>query len=154
VIDMSKAVIGALVFVALIGGLVAVLFLGGEEASAPSASGQNNEEPLATEALVNDEDTTETDASTSDDSISEAEVAAKATADECWTIIDGSVYDITAYIPRHPGGETILAACGTDGTSLFTERTSDNGEEVGSGTPHSSNATAQLESFKIGELAN
>ena len=22
---------------------------------------------------------------------------------DCWTIIDGSVYDISSYIPRHPG---------------------------------------------------
>ncbi len=72
----------------------------------------------------------------------------------CWTIISGSVYDITSYIPRHPGGEEILRACGTDATSLFTMRRTSDGESVGSGSPHSPNAEEQLEKLKIGELAS
>lgn len=75
-------------------------------------------------------------------------------ASDCWTAINGFVYDITSYIPRHPGGEEILQACGTDGTSLFTQRQTTEGENVGSGTPHSSTAARQLEQFKIGELSN
>ncbi|MGB3945835.1 MAG: cytochrome b5-like heme/steroid binding domain-containing protein [Candidatus Saccharimonadales bacterium] len=71
----------------------------------------------------------------------------------CWTIISGSVYDITSYIPRHPGGEEILRACGIDATRLFTTRTSSDGETVGSGTPHSSNADDQLRTLKIGALS-
>lgn len=72
----------------------------------------------------------------------------------CWTIISGSVYDITTYIPRHPGGEEILRACGVDATSLFTKRQTSDGQSVGSGSPHSPNAEEQLEKFKIGELAS
>ena len=80
------------------------------------------------------------------------EVAAHNTEDDCWTIVDGTVYDITSYVPRHPGGDEILLACGTDGTSLFTMRTTESGDTVGSGTPHSASATNQLASFKIGIL--
>jgi hypothetical protein len=84
-----------------------------------------------------------------------AQVAEHAKVDDCWTIVNGNVYDITAYIPRHPGGQDeILEACGTDGTSLFTQRRTAGGDNVGSGTPHSSNAASQLESLKIGTLAN
>lgn len=73
--------------------------------------------------------------------------------DDCWTIVSGSVYDITSYVPRHPGGDEILKACGEDGTSLFTQRQDAGGDAVGSGTPHSSSAASQLERMKIGTLS-
>jgi len=82
------------------------------------------------------------------------EVSQHSTEKDCWTIIAGNVYDITKYIPSHPGGDGILAACGQDGTALFTERTNSSGESIGSGTPHSNNATQQLERLKIGTLKN
>lgn len=38
----------------------------------------------------------------------------------CWVIIDGSVYDLTAWIGQHPGGpDRIRALCGTDATDQF-----------------------------------
>jgi predicted heme/steroid binding protein len=80
------------------------------------------------------------------------EVALHDKESDCWTIINGSVYDITTYVPRHPGGDEILLACGTDSTTLFTNRTNADGTEVGSGTPHSSSANNQLERLKIGSL--
>jgi cytochrome b involved in lipid metabolism len=61
----------------------------------------------------------------------------------CWTVISGSVYDLTSWIPNHPGGEqAILSLCGTDGTTKF------NGQ-------HGSNSRAKtvLSGFKIGTLA-
>lgn len=40
----------------------------------------------------------------------------------CWTIIGGNVYDITSYVPNHPGGEKeILQICGKDGSQLFSK---------------------------------
>lgn len=42
------------------------------------------------------------------------------TAASCWVIIDGHVYDVTAFIPSHPGGAgIILANGGRDVTRLF-----------------------------------
>ncbi len=81
-------------------------------------------------------------------------VAEHAAKTDCWTIVSGKVYDITSYVPRHPGGDEILMACGTDGTSLFTKRETTTGKEVGSGTPHSSNAASQLESLLMGDLTD
>lgn len=80
------------------------------------------------------------------------DVAVHNTKSDCWTIIEDSVYDLTSFIGRHPGGEEILRACGTDGTSLFTERKTEDGQSVGSGTPHSSSASSQLQDLKIGNL--
>lgn len=37
----------------------------------------------------------------------------------CWTVVEGNVYDITTYLPSHPGGNLILNMAGTDGTVLF-----------------------------------
>jgi len=79
-----------------------------------------------------------------------SQVLAHSTKDDCWTIIDGSVYDLTSYINRHPGGEEIMRACGGDATTLFDSRRTDSAEVVGSGTPHSENAREQLRALKIG----
>lgn len=81
-----------------------------------------------------------------------AEVARHSSPDDCWTTIRGKVYDITSYIPRHPGGDEIERACGTDATSLFETRTLKDGKPIGSGQPHSENARQRLESLYIGEL--
>jgi cytochrome b involved in lipid metabolism len=83
-----------------------------------------------------------------------ADVAKHTTKTDCWTIISGSVYNLTSFIPQHPGGDEILRACGIDATSLFTERHTSDGKAVGSGTPHSSEAESDLARLKIGTLAN
>ena len=83
-----------------------------------------------------------------------AEVGLHSMEDDCWTVIDGSVYDLTSFISDHPGGEEILRACGGDATTLFHTRTTEDGETVGTGLPHSSSAESLLEGLKIGELAS
>jgi cytochrome b involved in lipid metabolism len=35
-------------------------------------------------------------------------------ANDCWTVYDGIVYDITSYIKSHPGGKKIMAGAGKD----------------------------------------
>ena len=53
-------------------------------------------------------------------SYTKAEVAAKNTASNCWTIVGNKVYDLTQWISRHPGGSGAIASlCGVDGTSGF-----------------------------------
>jgi len=48
------------------------------------------------------------------------DVAMHATASDCWAIINGGVYDLTSWIPRHPGGEgAIEGLCGKDGSAAF-----------------------------------
>jgi hypothetical protein len=83
----------------------------------------------------------------------EEEVASKNSRTECWTIVNGVVYDITDYIDFHPGGDEILLACGTDSTDLFLRRRDADGQAVGSGAPHSERAQQMLYEFEIGELA-
>lgn len=72
-----------------------------------------------------------------------AQVAEHATAESCWSTVNGMVYDLTKWIPLHPGGEAkIKALCGKDGTTAFTNK--HGGQEK---------PEATLASYKIGELA-
>ena len=49
-----------------------------------------------------------------------AVVAEHASTTDCWTIVDGKVYDVTEWIGEHPGGtEVIRAMCGIDSTAAF-----------------------------------
>ena len=81
-----------------------------------------------------------------------SEVARHASKDDCWAIISDDVYDLTEFINRHPGGDEILRACGTDATTLFNSRQTQDGQWVGSGTPHSQAAVEQLAKLKIGTV--
>ena len=48
-----------------------------------------------------------------------ADVAKHSTPKDCWTTVNGNVYDLTPFVGKHPGGEAILKVCGIDGTKLF-----------------------------------
>lgn len=49
-----------------------------------------------------------------------AEVQAQAAAGKCWTVINGGVYNLTAWINQHPGGSAaIKSLCGINGTAKF-----------------------------------
>ena len=47
------------------------------------------------------------------------EVEKHSTPDDCWLIVHGKVYDVTAFVPRHPGGNMIWVKAGGDCTQLF-----------------------------------
>jgi len=71
------------------------------------------------------------------------EVKKHNSADDCWSIIDGNVYDLTNWVDSHPGGkERITAICGEDGTSSFLGKHS-----------NSNSAKSQLTRFELGKLA-
>lgn len=71
-----------------------------------------------------------------------AEVALHNDRTSCWTSVNGKVYDVTAFIERHPGGEErILKLCGKDGTAMFE------GQHEGDEKPE-----ARLETLRIGNL--
>lgn len=72
-----------------------------------------------------------------------AEVVKHNSADSCYIVVLGNVYDVTSFISEHPGGpEKILNLCGTDGTAAF--------ERKHGGQPQPEQTLA---SFKIGVLA-
>lgn len=84
--------------------------------------------------------------------INQDEVAQHKNAEDCWTIINTQVFDLTTFIADHPGGSEILRACGQDGSSLFNNRTTEDGQSVGSGRSHSGSAVDILSELYIGDL--
>lgn len=51
------------------------------------------------------------------------EVSTRKDASSCLTVIRGTVYDVTAWIDKHPGGDkNILKLCGLDGTAAFEKK--------------------------------
>nr|CAB3447390.1 unnamed protein product [Digitaria exilis] len=60
---------------------------------------------------------------------------------DCWLIIAGKVYDVTAFMEEHPGGDEVLLACtGKDATTDF--------EDIG----HSNSAKELMPQYCIGEV--
>lgn len=52
-----------------------------------------------------------------------ADIAKHPNASSCYTAVRGTVYDLTNFITKHPGGAAnILKICGKDGTSAFTRK--------------------------------
>jgi cytochrome b involved in lipid metabolism len=69
-----------------------------------------------------------------------AAIAAHNTGTNCWTAIDGKVYDLTSYISQHPGGQAVTVICGIDGTQIFSGQ-------------HSAGFLGLINSLQIGVLA-
>ncbi|RSH77748.1 uncharacterized protein EHS24_002806 [Apiotrichum porosum] len=50
-----------------------------------------------------------------------SEVAKHNTPEDCWVVLEGKVYDLTAFAQIHPGGSNIIFAnAGHDATAMFT----------------------------------
>ncbi|KAJ1351596.1 hypothetical protein KIN20_007678 [Parelaphostrongylus tenuis] len=70
-----------------------------------------------------------------------SEVQLHSTAESCWIILDGKVYDVSTFLSEHPGGgEAILEFAGKDATASF--------EDVG----HSKDAREMTKDYLIGKL--
>jgi cytochrome b involved in lipid metabolism len=129
--NKNIAIIGGIALLVIIGGLVlwnmqpsnTGTTLSGTDTGSQTGSGDNNSGQSGSYAMT--------------------EVGAHNNASSCWTVIDKNVYDLTAWIPQHPGGQgAILGICGKDGTAAF----------------HGQHDDAQrqadiLATFKIGVLA-
>jgi len=58
----------------------------------------------------------------SDSKISVSEIDKHATADDCWIVVNGKVYDLTTFAPEHPGGpDMIYKYAGKDGSKTYND---------------------------------
>ena len=69
----------------------------------------------------------------------EEEVNEHNTTDSCWCIANNNVYDVTAFLNKHPGGKfVLLSKAGTNVTTQYAW--------------HSSHAKKLWEKYKIGKI--
>jgi cytochrome b involved in lipid metabolism len=128
----------------LIGGLfVTLLFIGaGCNTQNTPTSNQKNDQKTP---VTNNQTTTTPDTAGGTkmyEQYTMEDIKAANTPEKCWTVIRGTVYDLTSWIEKHPGGERgILSLCGTDGTAKYT------GKHGGQAGPEKA-----LEGFEIGKL--
>ena len=72
------------------------------------------------------------------------EVSSHATRSDCYTIVNDVVYNLTAWIDEHPGGDSaILNICGKDGSTAFNNQHGGN-----------MNVEGILSGFEIGVIKN
>ncbi len=77
--------------------------------------------------------------------LSSSEIGKHSSASDCWFIISGKVYDVTSYLPYHPGGPgLIMPYCGGDATTAFA--TQDRGRS------HSPTANDMLAAYYVGDV--
>jgi cytochrome b involved in lipid metabolism len=116
----SSIVIFLVIVIVLIGGITLVanktqaptgenMFPGGTSAGSESINPSANE--------------TSTTSSTTMGSYTLDQVAMHKTQTDCWTAINGKVYNLTPFVTKHPGGvDNIIKVCGIDGTTLFANQ--------------------------------
>lgn len=69
------------------------------------------------------------------------EVAAHASRDDCWMIIDAQVYDFTPYVAQHPSDPAVfLPWCGKEASVAYRTKTK--------GRPHSPYADRLLPTYR------
>lgn len=92
--------------------------------------------------VVNTAKPTQTTTTSTAKTYTMTDVASHKTESSCWTAINGNVYDLTAFITKHPGGDrNILKLCGLDGSRAF------NGQHGGQSGPEN-----VLAGFEVGTL--
>lgn len=123
--EANKILTGIMGAVSVVGAVVSLTFTflvghSGAEATwgETFGSSENSEtlgpSPAPTSTEDSDSNGTPSDALTMD------EVAKHNSADDCWSVINGEVYDLTQFASRHPGGQdAIHSLCGVDGTNAF-----------------------------------
>ena len=114
---------------------------GGSSAGGSSADDSSADDSSAGDRLADDSSAEDGEAGAIP-RYTRAEVAERATADDCWAAVGGSVYDLTEWVDEHPGGaDRIIDLCGTDGTAAF------DGQHAGEGEP-----AEELAEYVIGVL--
>lgn len=131
-----------LVGIALLAGFGFIIFSHRNDSSSASMTGALGGTSAGSESLNPMAEPGSVQSPTGTKTYTTAQVAQHSSSSSCWTAINGKVYDVTAWISQHPGGQqAILSLCGKDGSAAF------NGQHGGQARPAS-----ELASFYIGVL--
>ncbi|MBK9027775.1 Cytochrome b5 [Candidatus Propionivibrio aalborgensis] len=73
------------------------------------------------------------------------ELAQHSAGEDCWMAIEGKVYDLSAYLPKHPSKPSIIVPwCGREASQAYRTKTK--------GRKHSAEADGLLGAYLIGVL--
>ncbi|MFO0718451.1 MAG: cytochrome b5-like heme/steroid binding domain-containing protein [Candidatus Paceibacterota bacterium] len=126
-------IISVVILIVLAGGIIFTISSNGNDKQNPSA-------PTSTTAPTSTPAPTTQTAS----SFTMAQVQTHNSKTDCWSAINGKVYNLTSWIGQHPGGQgAILSICGKDGSPAF------NDQHGGQSRPAN-----ELDGFFIGVLIN
>lgn len=103
------------IFVILV--LIAILFIGGGWYLLNSKNINQSTTDISTDSTITSPTNNSTEKTSNTYTLDE--VKKHNSSSDCWLIINNSVYNVTSFIPKHPGGKDILKGCGKDATSLF-----------------------------------
>ncbi len=114
----------------------------GEKENDDDEGDEGDEAPMATLSVGASASATVAPATTTSQTFTMAEVSKHNLTTNCYSVVSGSVYDLTKWISKHPGGEgAIKSMCGVDATSAFNDQYGGQ-----------SNPTRILQSYKIGVI--
>jgi cytochrome b involved in lipid metabolism len=137
-----KKIIGTIIVIIFATGVIVILSKQKNTDSNIISNNNTTNNEVKTENITN-QTTKTTIPSKNSQSYTISEVANHNSQSSCWTAINGSVYNVTSWINKHPGGKNaILGLCGKDGSSAF-----DN-QHGGQRRPEQ-----ELATFKIGTLS-
>lgn len=129
----NKNTILIIVLVAVFGFFVLRLFTANNGATPAEETNPNS--------VTKTEEAPQSTSLSQDNSYTMEEVENHDTEDDCWMVINSKVYDVTGYVPQHPGSD-ILKGCGKEATALF--------EEI---EKHQGKAQGMLGNYEIGIIA-
>ncbi len=132
-----------LLIIAIVAIAIGFALFGGSNNGYDTGSGRGTDSAADTNRMTGEPYLTGSASSTaSTTAYSLADVAAHNNKTDCWTAINGNVYDVTAWISKHPGGsDAIIYLCGKDGTAAFAGQHGDKRRPAN-----------ELAGFKIGTL--
>ncbi len=139
---MKQSILTIVFVLLIVGGVYVYVNRGSQVTQQPTTQTTSSEQASTTGSTTSSTTTTSAESSYTLD-----EVAQHASADDCWMAIDGTVYDVTAFVQSgdHPGGMEIVDGCGRDASGMFAREHRGNSSAPGQ-------AQAMLPEYRIGTL--
>ncbi len=144
---MKKIIIALIILAIIVFGIISIKknnrqLTQAQESVVENVVNQVNSEQGVSQNTPPESTNTATTQTSSEKVFTLTQVATHNTEADCYSAINGKVYDLTAWINKHPGGDrAILSICGKDGSAAF------DGEHGGESRPEKI-----LLGFEVGTL--
>ncbi len=118
---MNKNIIFSLIIIILI--IIGGVYLNKPQDQRDSTKQNQTIDTLGKDNLNNTNSSTTSASQSIVASYKLSDVAKHGKPGDCWSTVNGKVYDLTSWPEKHPGGDkAIFAICGIDGTKAFENK--------------------------------